>query len=171
MLARASAVPEREPAAQRACSPAEQNRGGMNHGKKSSKSNWDCTICPSCREAMIRPVVEKPARMAGVSMWSVENRVMNRPRGEGGAGQWAAEGARRVHRSERHDDGGGKARSLRVPEVGVGPAFGRHESKAGVQTDGQPAGPWSSGSTPTRRSYKTWGQHRFGSVRRTSVAQ
>ena len=29
----------------------------MNPGKKSSKSNQDCTICRSCREAMIGPVV------------------------------------------------------------------------------------------------------------------
>ena len=32
-------------------------RGGVNPGKKSSKSNQDCTICRSCREAMIGSAV------------------------------------------------------------------------------------------------------------------
>ena len=32
-------------------------RGGVNPGKKSSKSNQDCTICRSCRETVIEPVV------------------------------------------------------------------------------------------------------------------
>ena len=32
-------------------------RGDVNPGKKSSKSNQDCTICRSCRETMTGPVV------------------------------------------------------------------------------------------------------------------
>ena len=32
-------------------------RGDVNPGKKSSKSNEDCTVCRSCREAVIGPVV------------------------------------------------------------------------------------------------------------------
>ena len=32
---------------------------GVNHGKKSSKVLQDCTICRSCREAVIGPVVLK----------------------------------------------------------------------------------------------------------------
>ena len=32
-------------------------RGDANPGKKSSKNNQDCTICRSCREAMIASVV------------------------------------------------------------------------------------------------------------------
>ena len=32
---------------------------GMIHGKKSSKFNSECTICRSCREMMIGPVVLK----------------------------------------------------------------------------------------------------------------
>ena len=31
--------------------------GDANRGKKSSKSNWDCTICRSCRETPIGAVV------------------------------------------------------------------------------------------------------------------
>ena len=32
-------------------------RRDVNHGKKSSKSNWDCTICRSCRKIVIGPFV------------------------------------------------------------------------------------------------------------------
>ena len=32
---------------------------GVNRGKKSSKFNVDCTICLSCREGVIEPVVLK----------------------------------------------------------------------------------------------------------------
>ena len=32
-------------------------RRDVNRGKKSSKSNQDCTICPSCRDAVIGLVV------------------------------------------------------------------------------------------------------------------
>ncbi len=36
--------------------PYKRPRGDANRGKKSYKSNWDCTICRSCREAVTGPV-------------------------------------------------------------------------------------------------------------------
>ena len=43
--------------------------GGQNHGKRSRKSNWDCTICVSCRwgvsGCVVRKWLENSYRMAG----------------------------------------------------------------------------------------------------------
>ena len=46
----------------------------MNHGKESSKFNWDCTICPSCRWTVSDPIVlrwrEARNRLAGIRVAS-----------------------------------------------------------------------------------------------------
>lgn len=50
--------------------PKRQDCGGVNHGRKSSKSNRDCTICVSCRCPCTwfrrTETARKPCRMAGV---------------------------------------------------------------------------------------------------------
>ncbi len=43
----------------RADMAAQRTVGGLNHGKKSHKSNWDCMICASCRWIARSPVVQR----------------------------------------------------------------------------------------------------------------
>ena len=45
--------------------PKRQVHGDPNHGKKSRKSNWDCTICRSCRSRASACTVAKKPESSG----------------------------------------------------------------------------------------------------------
>ena len=36
--------------------PGWQDPGDVNHGKKTPKFKWDCTICPSCCQTLVESI-------------------------------------------------------------------------------------------------------------------